>query len=143
VLLASGLIISIGMAISGLTSAMLVEYSELQKEISELEKALFRDLDGTHIAKAKMVTALINALINAVAPILGALAVLFPILLTSLGLIGFTQGFELSLLLSMFVLFLLGVYLGKNAGSKPIAYGIIMVLAGSATAIIAYLLGGI
>jgi hypothetical protein len=37
----------------------------------------------------------------------------------------------------MFVLFLLGVYLGKNAGSKPIAYGIIMVLAGSATAIIA------
>jgi predicted membrane protein (TIGR00267 family) len=143
VLLASGLIISIGMAISGLTSAMLVEYSELQKEIRELEKALFRDLDGTHIAKAKMVTALINALINAVAPILGALAVLFPILLTSLGLIGFTQGFELSLLLSMFVLFLLGVYLGKNAGSKPIAYGIIMVLAGSATAIIAYLLGGI
>jgi len=143
VLLASGLIISIGMAISGLTSAMLVEYSELQKEIRGLEKALFRDLDGTHIAKAKMVTALINALINAVAPILGALAVLFPILLTSLGLIGFTQGFELSLLLSMFVLFLLGVYLGKNAGSKPIAYGIIMVLAGSATAIIAYLLGGI
>ncbi|WP_288007704.1 VIT1/CCC1 transporter family protein [Thermofilum sp.] len=143
VLLASGLIISMGMAISGLTSAMLVEYSELQKELIELEKALFRDLDGTHIAKAKMATALMNALVNAVAPILGALAVLFPILLSSVGLIGFSQGFMLSLLLSMLSLFLLGVYLGKNAGSRPIVYGFIMVLAGSATAIIAYLLGAV
>jgi hypothetical protein len=121
VLLASGLIISIGMAISGLTSAMLVEYSELQKELNELEKALFRDLDGTHIARAKMATALMNALVNAVAPMLGALAVLFPILLSSFGLIGFSQGFMLSLLLSVLSLFLLGVYLGKNAGNRPIA----------------------
>ena len=143
VLLASGLIISIGMAISGLTSAMLVEYSELQKELNELEKALFRDLDGTHIARTKMATALMNTLVNAVAPILGALAVLFPILLTSIGLIGFTQAFELSLFLSMLSLFLLGVYLGKNAGSRPIVYGFTMVLAGSATAIIAYLLGAV
>jgi len=143
VLLASGLIISIGMAISGLTSAMLVEYSELQKELNELEKALFRDLDGTHIAKAKMATALMNALVNAVAPILGALAVLFPILLSSIGIIGFSQGFMLSLLLSILSLFLLGVYLGKNAGSRPIVYGFMMVLAGSATAIIAYLLGAV
>jgi predicted membrane protein (TIGR00267 family) len=120
VLLASGLIISIGMAISGLTSAMLVEYSELQKELNELEKALFRNLDGTHIAKAKMATALMNALVNAVAPILGALAVLFPILLSSIGIIGFSQGFMLSLLLSILSLFLLGVYLGKNAGNRPI-----------------------
>uniref|UniRef100_A0A7C1GN42 VIT family protein n=1 Tax=Thermofilum adornatum TaxID=1365176 RepID=A0A7C1GN42_9CREN len=143
VLLASGLIISIGMAISGLTIAMLVEYSELRKELNELEKALFRDLDGTHIARTKMATALMNALVNAIAPILGALAVLFPILLTSIGLIGFTQAFELSLFLSMLSLFLLGVYLGKNAGSRSIVYGIIMVLAGSATAIIAYLLGAV
>ena len=90
-----------------------------------------------------MATALMNALVNAVAPILGALAVLFPILLCSISLISFTQGFILLLLLSMLSLFLLGVYLGKNAGSRPIVYGIIMVLAGSATAIIAYLLGAV
>jgi VIT1/CCC1 family predicted Fe2+/Mn2+ transporter len=49
----------------------------------------------------------------------------------------------LSLLFSMLSIFLLGVYLGKNAGSRPIVYGFIMVLAGSATAIIAYLLGAV
>ncbi|MCI4408558.1 MAG: hypothetical protein JHC26_05660 [Thermofilum sp.] len=61
----------------------------------------------------------------------------------SIGLIGFSQGFMLSLLFSMLSIFLLGVYLGKNAGSRPIVYGFIMVLAGSATAIIAYLLGAV
>jgi len=125
------------MALSGLLSAFLTEAAEQRRELEALERALMRKLDGTLLEESRMLSVALAALVNAVAPLAGALVVAAPFWDPVAAILGGAAVWA-SLAVALVTLFALGFVLG---GLKPrslaygaafLASGLLVVLAGGA-----------
>jgi len=133
---------AIALAVSGITSAYVSEAAERQKELKELEQALVYDLEGTaHDWAARLVPVLI-AMVNGMAPLLIALVIILPLLLSAAGVALPAGPLELSIALSFAVLFLLGIFLGTVSGRFWLWSGLRTLLVALLTAGIILLVSG-
>ncbi|MHA2424272.1 MAG: VIT1/CCC1 transporter family protein [Candidatus Thorarchaeota archaeon] len=120
---------SFAMLISGITSSYLTEGAERKREIEDLERSLLRSLDGTVIVKATRTTTVVVSLVNGLSPFAAALTATVPLFLVFYGY-SIELVFFLSVVVSMLILFLLGLFLGKVSRSNMIVYGFKTLAAG-------------
>jgi predicted membrane protein (TIGR00267 family) len=135
VIVLAGLGASLAMGLSGFFGAFMAEKAERERHLRDLEKATNDNVDQIHYEAARFVTFYV-ALIDGLSPALTAVISLTPFFLVAADLIPLWNAYVSSLVLSMTLLFLLGLYLGKVARENGWFYGIAMLTAGAFTALI-------
>ncbi|HID90811.1 TPA: hypothetical protein EYP44_02500 [Candidatus Bathyarchaeota archaeon] len=138
-----GLGASLALGVSGFSGAYLTEKAMREREIKELEKAMFTNLENTIIGNASRVAVIWVALINGISPALAATASIFPFILALMGLITKMTAVIASLISAVVVLFVLGAYLGKVSKGNVLIFGLHTALAGVVTAVLCIAIGGL
>jgi len=134
---------SLALGISTGVSVYEAERLERKRKISELERALFRDLHGTRIEKsAKFITILI-ALINFSTPLVSCGVTIFPFVLAALKILEVGAASWFSVASAFSTLFVAGVYLGRLGKQNPWTKGLRMVGFGVIAFIIGFLLNAL
>lgn len=123
------------MAISGFVSALLTETAEQRRELLELEKALMRKLSGTLIERSMLLSAVLAAFVNALAPLAGVLVVALPLWEPVAAALGPRTAAMLSIASGLASLFALGLAL-KGLSRSSIGYGAAFLASGVAVALI-------
>jgi len=107
---------AVALTVSGISSAYISETAEMQKELRELEQAMIEDLSQSVHGQATRMLPLVVALVNGLSPFAISLLIISPIWLASLAIDLPVPPLQLSILVAVVVLFLLGIYLGRISG---------------------------
>jgi len=127
---------SLALGISTGVSVYEAESLERERKISELEKALFRDLGGTKIEKAARSVIAVAALINFLTPLVSCAVTVTPLALAASGILTVNVATWLSIILALSTLFSAGAYLGRLGRKNPWIKGSRMVFFGLAAFLI-------
>jgi len=114
----------IAMGVSGASGTYITEMAEQERKIKELQDAMLTNLEGTILVKAHREAAVISALVDSAAAIFAGLLAVAPYFLTVAGYISEVAAFYSSLIISLSLLFTLGVFLGKVAGRSLLFSGL-------------------
>lgn len=139
VILLAGLGACLAMGASGFFGAFMAEKAERERHLKDMEKVANGQVDPIQYEAARFVTFYV-ALIDGLSPALTAVVSLIPFILTLLNFISMTHAYAVSLALSLAILFLLGIYLGKVAKENGWLYGMAMLTVGAFTAVIILLI---
>ena len=131
---------SIALGISTGVSVYESETMERERKIVEMEKALFRKLDNTTITRSYRMYAIVLSLLNFLTPLVCCGIVVVPLVLSATNLLALETASWTSVGLSLAILFVAGIYLGRQGKKNPALKGIRMVLFGVAAFIIGYLI---
>ncbi len=145
-IISAGLAGSIAMGASGVSGAYMTEKAERTKKLKGLERAMLKDMkDGLH-GKSHRFATIYAAIVDGVSPAIAAMLVISPFFMVNFEIISSELAFVSSIIITLLVLSLLGVYLAKISDESMIKYGIQMLLVGTITAFIcvgtSILLGG-
>ena len=137
---------SIAMGISGISGAYMTEKAERTKKLKELERAMVTNLrNGLHHKSYRFAT-IFAALVDGISPALAAMVVVSPFFLNFAGIIETEIAFFGTIITTLIILTVLGIYLAKISEESMIRYGIQMLVVGMLTAFLcvvtAILLGG-
>ncbi len=135
-----GIATSIAMGISGLWGAYLTESAERQRELADLEKISLIDQSETSIGRASRFAVIVVSVVDGLAPALAAFIVLIPLFLGS-WINNPILSYSLAGGIALFLLFGLGLFLGKVSEKSMIGYGFKTLLAGILAIAINFLLG--
>ncbi|MDD1760874.1 MAG: VIT1/CCC1 transporter family protein [Methanothrix sp.] len=134
IIITAGIAGSLAMGISGISGAFLAERAERKRDLRKLETAMLKNLDDTHYARATEFASVIVAIVDGISPALSAAILVMPYFFVPD--ISMYWAFYGSLVLSLVVLFTLGVFLARISDEKPIVSGIQMIMVGITTIII-------
>ena len=143
IIITTGLGGCLAMGISGLFGAYMAEKAERRRYLKMLEDAILSPLDNSMYDRASNFAPVYAALIDGLSPMLTAMVSIVPFILTLGGFLSIWHAYTASFILTLTMLFSLGLYLGKVAKENMWWYGIQMVAAGVITATILILLGGV
>ncbi len=129
-IVATGLGASLAMGLSGFYGAYATEEAERIRVLNNLEKSMLKKLDKTIIAKANRFASLWVALVDAFSPFLIAIIGLIPFFFSISGIISVKDAVYSSMGLILFLLFLLGAFLGKISKKNVIISGLKMLFVG-------------
>lgn len=133
----SGAAIALGM--SGLTSAYVSEAAEQKKKLLELEQAMIKDLDSSAYGQAARYMPLVIGLVNSLSPLVISIVIISPIWAAYLSIGLPFDPLRAALALAMFILFLLGVFLGRISSTFWLWSGLRTLLIAAFTAVVIYL----
>jgi len=139
VILLAGFGACLAMGVSGFFGAFMAEKAERERHLKDMEEATKNRVDPIHYEAARFVVIYV-ALIDGLSPALTATISLAPFILASMKIISISSAYFISVPLSLAVLFLLGIYLGKVAKENGWLYGMAMVAVGALTALIIFLI---
>jgi len=139
VILLAGFGACLAMGVSGFFGAFMAEKAERERHLKDMEEATKNRVDPIHYEAARFVVIYV-ALIDGLSPALTATISLAPFILASVKIISVSSAYFISVPLSLAVLFLLGIYLGKVAKENGWLYGVAMVAVGALTALIIFLI---
>ena len=114
----------IAMGISGASGTYMTEMAEQERKIKELQDAMLTNLEGTVLVKAHREAAVVSALVDSAAAIFAGLLAVAPYFLTVAGYLSEVAAFYSSLIISLSLLFTLGVFLGRVAGRSLLFSGL-------------------
>jgi predicted membrane protein (TIGR00267 family) len=114
VVIAACLGAAIALGVSGVSSAYISEVAERRLELAELEGAMVKDLSASAHGLAARWVPLLTAIVNGSSPFLVSLLILTPLWLAEAGMP--LPPLLLAMATALFILFLLGVFLGRIAG---------------------------
>lgn len=140
VIMVTMLTTSLALGISTGVSVYEAESLEQERKISDLEKALFTDLQDTNIEKTAKYTTLLATLINFATPLFSCAITITPFVFATLGLLHLDVAGWTSVALALGTLFSAGVYMGQIGKTNPYKKGLRMVAFGILAFIIGYLL---
>jgi len=131
---------SLALGVSTGVSVYEAESLERERRISELEKALFRDLSGTRIEKrARSVIATVS-IINFLTPLISCAVLISPLALAACNALTVDIAVWLSIILALSTLFSAGAYFGRLGKKNPWIKGLRMVVFGLVAFLIGFLL---
>ena len=130
----------IAMAVSGFSGTYMTESAERSKSLNELEDAMLVDLEDTIYGHASRFVSLFAAFVDGSAPFIASIPAVVPFYLSLAGLLPIGLAFYASIGASLFILFLLGVFLGRISEGNLLYSGVKMVVAGLAVALLAMVL---
>ena len=131
---------AIALGMSGLSSAYISEAAERRKALVDLESAMIADLgDTAHGVAARLIPYLIG-LVNGLAPLVISFVIITPLWLAYYDVKLPLEPFESSILVSLFVIFLLGVFLGGVSGINWLWSGVRTLIIGVVTMVLIFLL---
>ena len=131
---------SIALGISSGVSVYEAESLEQEHKISDLEKALFTDLDDTSIQKTAKYTILLATIINFATPLFSCAVTITPFILAAIGILHADIAGWISVALALSTLFGAGVYMGRIGKTNPYKKGLRMVAFGVLAFAIGFLL---
>jgi len=129
---------SIAMAVSGFSGSYLAESAEREREVEEMGHAMLTDMTDSMYAKASRTTAVVVAIVDGAAPAVAALIIMSPLWFVPLGLLTYDLAFYMAMAICMFLLFLLGLFLGHISKKSMWKYAARTLLAGIVTAALLY-----
>ncbi|BBB29172.1 hypothetical protein [Neptunomonas japonica] len=130
---------SIALGVSGVSSAYISELAERRRALLKLEEAMLEDLhESAHSEAARWVPIMI-ALVNGSAPLLISLVILSPLLLTHAGVVLPISPLFLAIILALIIVFLLGVFLGRIAGTSWLRSGVQTLFIAITTSVLIFL----
>lgn len=121
---------AVAMAVSGVWGAYATERAERMRELKRLGQYMLKDLEETRIGRTAEKMSFIIAFVDGMSPLLVSVLLVTPFLASHLGLLSIDAAYYSSAVMVMFVLFLLGVIVGKIGKNSVIKSGLRMVLAG-------------
>ncbi len=127
---------AVALGVSGVTSAYISEAAERAREYHELEEAMLTDLESSVHSRARKLVPVFIAAVNGIAPLSISLLIIAPLWISMLVDEAAFHPLETSLAVALFVIFLLGVFLGRISRT-------FWLLAGLRTLLVALLTGGI
>jgi len=131
---------SFALGISTGVSVYEAESLEQERKISDLEKALFTNLDDTNIQKIARTTVLLATLINFATPLFSCAITITPFIFVAIGLLDIDMAAWVSVALALSTLFTAGVYMGRIGKTNPYKKGVRMVAFGVLAFAIGFLL---
>jgi len=131
---------SLALGISTGVSVWEAESLEQERKISDLEKALFTDLEDTSIHKTAKYTVILATLINFATPLLSCAITITPFIFVALGVLHIDMASWISVALALSTLFGAGVYMGRIGKTNPYKKGLRMVAFGVLAFAVGYLL---
>ncbi|AEA47338.1 TIGR00267 family protein [Archaeoglobus veneficus] len=138
IIITAGLGGGVANGLSNVLGAFTAERARMEMEISELEKAMLKmgQLRGTVLHEKAKKKTYIGGISDGLSTILGSVIPVIPFLL--MYPLGYSRDFAmlLSVSVTIFLLFFLGVYLGKLSRENIAIAGVKMALIGLCTAII-------
>ncbi len=105
--------VAIALGMSGVSSAYISEAAEKQRELQELEQAMVSDLGNSAYGQAARLLPIVIALVNGMAPLAISLVIILPLWLAPHIEIFSTFPLESAFVITLIMIFLLGVYLGQ------------------------------
>ncbi|MCX8176362.1 MAG: hypothetical protein N3E48_03930 [Candidatus Bathyarchaeota archaeon] len=120
----------LAMSLSGFFGAYMSERAERVKQLKDLEITLFTSLKNSFLDKAAKVTVVGVAFINGISPTLTIIVAITPFFVAYLNLVTFEEAFYCFLGLTLTLLFMLGVFLGKVSKENTVIYGLKMMTVG-------------
>jgi len=126
----SGLGATIAMGLSGFAGAYMTEEAERTRKLNSLEKSMLKKLGNSVIGRASRFAPLWAGIIDGVSPAVAAMACLAPFFLSSCGACEVSFAFQLSIVTTLSVMFLLGVFLGRVSGRNMLFHGVKTLLVG-------------
>jgi predicted membrane protein (TIGR00267 family) len=126
----TGLGASLAMGVSGFFSAYVTERAERVKIMNDLERSMLKKLDKTVIGRASRFASFWTALVNGFSPFILAIIALIPFFLTIPGIMPVDYAIQSSMGIALFILFMLGVFLGRVSKENILVSGLKMLLAG-------------
>jgi len=139
-IVAAGVGALIAMGVSGASGTYITEMAEQERKIKELQDAMLTNLEGTILVKAHREAAIISALVDSAAAIFAGLLAISPYFLTVAGYLSGVIAFYTSLIVSLSLLFVLGVFLGKVASQNLLFSGLKALSIGCLTLLVLLLL---
>ena len=107
---------AVALGVSGISSAYISETAEKQKELRELEQAMMKDMSGSIHDRASRLLPLFVAFVNGISPFVISLLIISPIWAAHLSVQLPIPPLQMSFVIALVILFLLGTYLGKISG---------------------------
>ena len=140
VMLSACLGAAVALGVSGVTSAYISEAAERRKELRDLELAMATDLaESAHGFAVRLVPAMI-AVVTGLSPLVISLLIIAPLWLPGLGLDLPWQVLDAAIGVAFFLIFLLGIFLGRIGGGFWLWSGLKTVLVAGITVTIILLL---
>ena len=133
---------AIALGMSGISSAYVSEAAERKRALGKLEEAMVTDLQKSAHGDAARWVPLLIALVNGSAPLVISLLILTPLWLSNAGIPLPLSPLHAAILVSLALVFLLGVFLGRIAGISWLRSGIQTLLVAVVTAALIYLFAG-
>jgi len=133
---------AIALGMSGMSSAYVSETAERKRALDKLEEAMVADLQDSAHADAVRWVPLMIALVNGMAPLAISLLIILPLWLADAGVGLALSPLHLAIAVALFLVFLLGVFLGRIAGISWLRSGIQTLLVALVTVALIYLLEG-
>ena len=133
---------AIALGMSGMSSAYISESAERKRALGKLEQAMISDLGDSAHGEATRWVPLLIGLVNGLAPLLISFLILMPIWLAISGLSLPLSPLYAAIIIALFLLFLLGVFLGRIADISWLRSGIQTLLVAVITAALIYLFAG-
>ena len=140
VIIVTMLTTSLALGISTGVSVYEAESLEQERKISDLEKALFTDLQDTTILKKAKATILLATLINFATPLLSCAIAISPFIFVAIGLLQIETASWVSVVFALSTLFGAGVYMGRVGKTNPYKKGLRMVAFGVLAFAVGFLL---
>ena len=134
-----GLSACLAMGMSGAFGRYLSERAERKRTLRQMERYMFTDLSGSILERESDKKVLMISLIDGLSPALAAVIPLIPFFLAQSVLISVEVGVIASFVLDFFVLFILGVFLGRVSGENVLLHGMLVVAVGFITSLIIFL----
>lgn len=132
----------IALGMSGISSAYISESAERKYDLGKLEEAMIADLHETAHGNAARWMPLLIALVNGSAPLVISLLIISPLWLAHAGVPLPLSPLYLAIIIALFLIFLLGVFLGRIAGISWLRSGIQTLFVATITAALIYLFAG-
>lgn len=133
---------AIALGVSGVSSAYISEAAERKRALVKLEEAMLQDLQASAHSEAARWVPMMISLVNGSAPLLISLVILSPLLLTHAGIVLPVSPLLLAIILALMIVFLLGVFLGRIAGTSWLASGLQTLLIAITTSLLIFLFTG-
>jgi len=133
---------AIALGMSGLSSAFISESAERKRALAKIEQAMISDLTDSAHGDASRWVPLLIALVNGLAPLLISFLILIPIWLAMSGVALPISPLYSAIIIALFLIFLLGVFLGRIADISWLRSGLQTLLVAVLTAVLIFLLAG-
>ena len=133
---------AIALGMSGLSSAYISESAERKRALAKLEQAMISDLGDSAHGEASRWVPLLVGLVNGLAPLVISFLILMPIVLSISGVTLPISPLYAAIIIALFLIFLLGVFLGRIADISWLRSGIQTLLVAVVTAALIYLFAG-
>ena len=124
-IISAGLGASLAMGLSGLVGAYVTEAAERTRELESLERSMLKDLEKSVIGRASRLASLWAGIVDGSSPALAAVVCLAPFFLFPVAF-----AIQLSIVIALVVLFLLGVFLGRVSNRNVFLHGMKLLCVG-------------